>query len=172
MSTNLLEIKKSRWMYSCMYRFTSSKIMSAEIWTKLLCILIPESRSIERSLRVSLVLCYCCLFVVFFFVTVLCCGEGLGNYPASSGSSGSVTLANFPWVYFLGTALKFRKRKKLSSSLVNVLHKTWNWAFLRRSNAGTVKKCTKKRDARAKFFNFAKPVAFLAFSLPSPSLSS
>ena len=27
---------------------------------------------------------------------------------------------------FLGTAIKFRKRKKNSSSLVNLLHKTWN----------------------------------------------
>ena len=34
---------------------------------------------------------------------------------------------------FLGTALKFRKRKKNSSSLAHVLHKAWNQAFSRRS---------------------------------------
>ena len=32
--------------------------------------------------------------------------------------------ANFPGVDFLGTTLKFRKRKKNLSSLVSVLHKT------------------------------------------------
>ena len=35
-------------------------------------------------------------------------------------------ILNFPGVDFLGTALKFRKRKKISSSLVYVLHKTCN----------------------------------------------
>ena len=35
----------------------------------------------------------------------------------------------------------------------------------------TAEKCTKKRDARAKLlFCLSKPVAFLPFSLPSPSL--
>ena len=34
----------------------------------------------------------------------------------------------------------------------------------------TAKKCTKKRDARAKFlFCQSKPIAFVPFSLPSPS---
>ena len=58
--------------------------------------------------------------------------------------------ANFPGVDFLRTALKFRERKRDSSLLVYVLHKTCNKAFSRRSRARTVKKCTKKRDARAK----------------------
>ena len=38
------------------------------------------------------------------------------------------------------------------------------------SHAATAKKCTKERDARAKlFFYFSKFLAFLPFSLPSPS---
>ena len=60
--------------------------------------------------------------------------------------------ANFPGVDFLRTALKFRGRKRDSSSLVYVLHKTCKRAFSRRSRARTAKKCTKKRDARAKLF--------------------
>ena len=40
----------------------------------------------------------------------------------------------------------------------------------RRSRAETAKKCTKKRDARAKLlFYQSKPIAFLPFSLTSPS---
>ena len=50
---------------------------------------------------------------------------------------------------FLRTISKFRKRKKISSSLVYVHHKKWNWAFSRRSRAVTATKCTKKRDLRA-----------------------
>ena len=43
-------------------------------------------------------------------------------------------------------------------------------AFSRRSRAVTVKKCTKKRDARAELlFCQSKPIAFLPFSLTSPS---
>ena len=65
---------------------------------------------------------------------------------------------------------KFRKRKKISSLLGYVLHETWNWAFSRPSRAVTVKKSTKKLDARAKVL--VLPIersAFLTFSLPSPS---
>ena len=40
--------------------------------------------------------------------------------------------------------------------------------FTRRSRAVTAKKCTKKRDARAKLL-VIKPIAFLAFSLLSSS---
>ena len=57
--------------------------------------------------------------------------------------------ANSFWAEFLRIIFKFRKRQKILPSLVYVLHKTWNWAFSRRSRAVTVKKCTKKRDARA-----------------------
>ena len=52
-------------------------------------------------------------------------------------------LADPPGVEFQGTITKFRKRNKISSSLVYVLHKTWNKAFSRRSRAKTTKKCTK-----------------------------
>ena len=45
-----------------------------------------------------------------------------------------------------------------------------NKAFSRRSRAITPTKCTKKRDARAKLlFCQSKPIAFLQFSLASPS---
>ena len=73
----------------------------------------------------------------------------------------------FPGVDFLGTELKFKKRKKNSSSLVYVLLRY----FTSYGHAVTAKKCTKKRDARAKLlFCQSKPIAFLPFSLPSPSL--
>ena len=58
-------------------------------------------------------------------------------------------VGEFPGVDCLGTAPKFRKRKKNSSSLVYVFHKTWNYAFSRRSRAKKAMKCTKKCDARA-----------------------
>ena len=45
---------------------------------------------------------------------------------------------------------KFKKRNKISSLLVYVLHKTGNYSFSPRSRAKTAKKCTKKCDARAK----------------------
>ena len=76
----------------------------------------------------------------------------------------------------MGTAVKFRKTKKNSSSLVYVLHKTYNQLLRhfqrRRNRALTAKKCTKKRDARAKVVVFLnKPIAFRTFSLPLPSPS-
>ena len=49
------------------------------------------------------------------------------------------------------TVSKFTKRKRKSYSvLCSRPHKTWNWEVSRRSRAETAKKCTKKRDARAK----------------------
>ena len=77
------------------------------------------------------------------------------------------------WQIFLElnskTASKFRKRKRKSLSCYHVLDKAWNLA-LSRSPAATAKKCTKKRDARAKLlFYQSKLIAFLPFSLPSPS---
>ena len=65
----------------------------------------------------------------------------------------------------------FRRRKKISSSLVYVLHKTWVLAFSRRSRAVTpAKKCTKKRGARANLmFCLINLLLFLTFSLPWPS---
>ena len=68
--------------------------------------------------------------------------------------------ANFPGVDFLGTALKFRKGKKNSSSHVYVLHQTCNEAFSRCSRA------------RAKLlFCFINLFLYLmTFSLPSLSV--
>ena len=58
-------------------------------------------------------------------------------------------LANSSEAKFLKTISKFRKRKKISSDLVYVLHKTCNYAFSHRSRSVTVKKCTQKRGALA-----------------------
>ena len=68
--------------------------------------------------------------------------------------------ANFPGVDFLGTALKFRKGKKNSSSHVYVLHQTCNEAF---------SSCSR---ARAKLlFCFINLFLYLmTFSLPSLSV--
>ena len=48
------------------------------------------------------------------------------------------------------TISKLRKKNKILSLLVCVLHKTRNKTFSRRSRAKRGKKCTKKCDARAK----------------------
>ena len=60
--------------------------------------------------------------------------------------------ANPPEAEFQGTIAKLKKRNKISSLLVYVLHKTRNQAFSRRSRAKTGKKCTKKCDARAELW--------------------
>ena len=72
--------------------------------------------------------------------------------------------------YLVSACPSSKKRKTISSSLVYVLHKTWNWAFSRRSRAVTVKKCTKKRDARAELlFCLLNLLLLLTFSLLSAS---
>ena len=72
----------------------------------------------------------------------------------------------FPGVDFLGTALKSRKRKKNSSSLVYVLHKTWNEAYSRRSRAvGDGKEMYKNAWYKCKIVVF---FTFFTFSLLSP----
>ena len=63
---------------------------------------------------------------------------------------------------------KERKREEISS-LVYFRSKKWKQAFSRRSRAVTAKKCTKKRDARAKLFWLLNLLLFLTFSLSSPS---
>ena len=88
-----------------------------------------------------------------------------------SSSPEMLKWANFPGVDFLGTTLKFRKRKKNSSSLVYVLHKTWNSAFSRRSRVETAEKRTRKVWCTCKFVVLLnKAIAFWTFPLPSPSL--
>ena len=71
--------------------------------------------------------------------------------------------ANPPKVEFKATISKFRKRNKISSLLVYVLHKTRNLAFSGRSRAKTVKKCTKKCGARAKLFILLINLLFFTF---------
>ena len=79
--------------------------------------------------------------------------------------------ANPPEAEFQGTKFKLRKRNKISPLLVCVLHKTRNQAFSRRSRAKTGKKCTKKRDARAKLlFCSLNQLFFFTFSLLSASV--
>ena len=76
-------------------------------------------------------------------------------------------------VEFLRTISKFRKREEISSSLVYFRCKKWKLAFSCRSRAVTAKKCTKKRDARAKLlFWLLNLLLFLTILLPSPSPSS
>ena len=88
-----------------------------------------------------------------------------------SSSPEMLKWANFPGVDFLGTTLKFKKRKKNSSSLVYVLHKTWNSAFSRCSRVETAEKRTRKVWCTCKFVVLLnKAIAFWTFSLPSPSL--
>ena len=89
-----------------------------------------------------------------------------------SSSPEMLKWANFPGVDFLGTTLKFRKRKKNSSSLVYVLHKTWNSAFSRRSRVETAEKRTRKVWCTCKFVVLLnKAIAFWTFSSQSPSPS-
>ena len=73
-------------------------------------------------------------------------------------------VGEFPQRWFLGTALKFRERRKNSSSLVYVLHKAWNQAFSRRSRAVTAKKCANWKSV------MHVQSCFLSFSLPSSLL--
>ena len=70
--------------------------------------------------------------------------------------------ANSFWSWISINHMEFIKRKKILSLLVYVLHKTWNYAFSRGNRAVGVKKCTKKRDARAKLlFSSVKLFLFL-----------
>ena len=72
--------------------------------------------------------------------------------------------------YLVSACPSSRKRKTISSSLVYVLHKTWNWIFSRRSRAVTAKKFTKKRAARAELlFCLLNRLLLLTFSLLSAS---
>ena len=57
--------------------------------------------------------------------------------------------AIFQGVEFWRSVSKFTKRKRKSLSCVHV-PSTWNWEVSRRIRAVMAKKCTKKRDARAK----------------------
>ena len=65
-----------------------------------------------------------------------------------------------PWVYSLGIISEFRKRKKISSSLDNVLRQTWNQAFSLRSRPVTA-----NGEVVVLLINL---FALLTCSLPSP----
>ena len=72
--------------------------------------------------------------------------------------------------YLVSACPSSKKGKTISSSLVYVLHKTWNWIFSRRSRAVTAKKFTKKRAARAELlFCLLNLLLLLTFSLLSAS---
>ena len=62
--------------------------------------------------------------------------------------SNSLTLTNASELFW--TISKFMRREWILLLLVYVLHKTWNLVFSRVVVQLTAKKCTKKRDARAK----------------------
>ena len=62
---------------------------------------------------------------------------------------------NSSGVEFITTISSFRERKEISSWLVQVLHKTWNEAFSRRSGTVTVKKCTKKCVMQSSCFAYS-----------------
>ena len=75
-------------------------------------------------------------------------------------------------VKFQRTVSKFTKRIRKLLSCVHDLHK-YEIRNSRRSREVTAKKCTRKRDARAKFlFCQSKPIAFLPFLLRRRCLSS
>ena len=78
---------------------------------------------------------------------------------------------NFFWNWILKDCIQVQDKKLKSLPCVHVFHKRWNQASSRRSRAVTAKKCTrKKRDAGAALlFRQSKPIAFLQFSLTSPS---
>ena len=60
------------------------------------------------------------------------------------------------------------RRKKISPSLVYVLHKTWNLAFSCPGRAVMAKKMYKKRAELLLCLDSFQPIAFLTFSLSSP----
>ena len=79
--------------------------------------------------------------------------------------------ANPPEVEFLGTISKCRKRNRISSLLVYVLHKTRKKAFSRRGRAKTGKEMYKKRDAPADLLFCSLNIPFFFFTFLSPSAS-
>ena len=71
------------------------------------------------------------------------------------------------WIESERAICEIRKRKRNFLCCVHLLRKVGAC----RSRATTAKKCAKKSDARAKLlFYYDKFIAFLPFSLPSPSL--
>ena len=79
---------------------------------------------------------------------------------------------NPPGTEILGPISKFKKRNKISSLLVYVLHKTRNWAPSRRSRAKTGKEMYKKSVMHVESccFAYRKLLFFFTVSLPSASV--
>ena len=73
--------------------------------------------------------------------------------------------ASPPEAEFLGTISKFRKRHKISSLLLYLLHKTRNQAFSRHSGAKMGKEMYKKRDVVVLLI---KPIVFFLHSHSRP----
>ena len=77
----------------------------------------------------------------------------------------------FFWSWILKYCSKVQEKKKKVVAFVHVLHKTWNWAFSRRSRAVMAEKCFKKRDARCDAsccFANLNLFLFFPFSFTSP----
>ena len=71
----------------------------------------------------------------------------LRSFSLNRNYSYPLTLSNvgeLPGIELFGTISKYRKRNKISSSLVYVLRKKRNWAFSRRSRAKTGEEMYKK----------------------------
>ena len=76
---------------------------------------------------------------------------------------------SLPGIEVLGTATKFRGRKRSLKSCVYVLHKKSLEGISRRSRAVTTKKCTKKCAARAKLLLLPSLVDVVVVVLKFPN---
>ena len=85
-------------------------------------------------------------------------------YRACSISFYSSNVGKFPWSWILKDSIKIQEKKNKVVVLYSRPRKNVKlFALSRRSRATTAKKCTKKRDTRAKLlFRQSKPVVFFA----------
>ena len=104
-------------------------------------------------------------------------------YLACFNSFNSLNVGKFFWSWILKDCIEVKEKKKKVVVFVHVLDKTWSEALSRCNSAATAKKCRKKRDIHAKLLFcqskpresdlahslLSKPIAFLPFSLSSPS---
>ena len=120
-------------------------------------------------------------YVCFFYIVVVCfkwSEDGDDKDVASKVNLRSFSLhryySNSRASLNVGEVLlelnhKVRKRKKISSLFVYVLHGTWSWIFSRRSRAVTGTKSSQKCTVPAKLLFCLLNQFFLTFSLLSPS---
>ena len=91
-------------------------------------------------------------------------------YRAYSISFTSSNVGKCFWSWILKGCIKVQEKKRKLLSCVPVFEKTWIQALSRCSRATTAKKCTEKAWCTCKVVVLLiKPIAFLPFSLPSPS---